>query len=282
MRLYRNRPTCIPKHLRSILCIAACLLCQINLTAHAQEQAAQRVPLRVLFVGNSYTYVNNLPQVVAALAKDKSISLIARNTAAGGATLKDHLNGKKKLQTVKLIDEGDYVAVVLQDQSQRPMHFAENTIKDIGVFCERIRQSGATPYLFVTWARESAPQTQAALTKTYEQAARIHNAKLVPVGPAWELARKLNPAIRLYQKDGSHPSELGTYLAACVFFAVLTGESPQGLVNNPKAVNGNGNSVVLMRIEKADAEFCQRVAEEAVRKYKSVPDAAPHADQPRR
>jgi hypothetical protein len=220
--------------------------------------------------------------VVASLANEKSISLIARKTAAGGATLEDHLNGKKKLQTVKLIDEGVYAAVVLQDQSQRPVEFAENTIKDIGVFCERIRHSGATPYLFVTWARESAPQTQAALTKTYEQAARIHNAKVVPVGPAWERARKLNPAIRLYEKDGSHPSELGTYLAACVFFAVLTGESPQGLVNNPKAVNGQGNSVVLMRIEEEDAEFCQRVAEEAVRKYTSAPDATPHADQPRR
>ncbi len=55
------------------------------------------------------------------------------------------------------------------------------------------------------------------------------SARVAPVGYAWLLAMDQNPQLDLWQADGSHPSVQGTYLAACVFYAVIFRQSPDGL-----------------------------------------------------
>ncbi len=230
----------------------------------AQGTNSTAAAMRVLFAGNSYVQSGNLPQVVAALASDKGVAIETGMSVAGGATLEDHLKGMRKLNTMEHIQTGGYHVVVLQDQSLRPVTDPEGTIRDVGSLCEPIRAAGAEPILFLTWARERVPQMQQKLTEAYQKAAQIHGARVVPVGAAWEMARRLRPTLALYSEDGSHPSSLGTYLSACVFFAALTEGSAMGLTHHPVTTDQHGEPITLMWIHPEDATFCQLVADEIV------------------
>jgi len=81
----------------------------------------------------------------------------------------------------------------------------------------------------MTWARERLPQDQAFISDAYLRAARETKSSVAPVGVAWERVRRIFPSIELYDSDGSHPSPAGTYLAACVIYATLFHQSPEGL-----------------------------------------------------
>jgi hypothetical protein len=96
--------------------------------------------------------------------------------------------------------------------------------ENIRLFDEVIRASGAKAALYLTWARRHAPETQAAITNAYTSIGRELGATIVPAGVAWErfLSRHESPV--LHDKDGSHPTLAGSYLAAAVFCAVLFGE----------------------------------------------------------
>jgi hypothetical protein len=102
----------------------------------------------------------------------------------------------------------------------------------------QIEGAGATPIFFLTWAhRDGLPESglqdyqtmQFQVDIGYLGIARELSAAISPVGYAWLLAKGQNPNLDLWQADGSHPSEEGTYLAACVFYAVIFRESPKGL-----------------------------------------------------
>jgi hypothetical protein len=92
---------------------------------------------------------------------------------------------------------------------------------------------------------------QAGLRKAYQTVATQNGGRMAPVGDAWETALASHPAIPLFAGDGSHPAEHGSYLAACVFYAALTGNSPEGLSFWPAAVSA------------ADAAALQKVAKQA-------------------
>ena len=252
----------LAKGRHTVLCLALLVLLS-SLTLYAlcgQEPEPEAIPGTVLFVGNSYTYYHELPLVVSAMAQADSNDLVCNMSVAGGATLEDHLKGERKLNTLKMIRSAKYDAVVLQDQSLRPIRNPERTVRDVGLLCESIRKAKATPYLFLTWARKGQPEKQRILTQTYMRAARKHGARVVPVGMAWQLALKERPDIPLHDEDGSHPSQLGTYLSACVFFAALTRQSPVGLPNELRARDASGRTVVQLRVSREDATFCQHVA----------------------
>jgi hypothetical protein len=92
-----------------------------------------------------------------------------------------------------------------------------------------IRAAGARTALYMTWARQHVPETQRAITEAYESIGSEIGATVVPVGVAWEtfLARCKSPI--LHDKDKSHPTLAGSYLAACVFYAVMFAGSPTDL-----------------------------------------------------
>jgi hypothetical protein len=230
------------------LALLICFLLSDLFVIYGQTEKPKKTINEVLFVGNSYTYVHNLPLVVSAMAKAKGKDLTCSMSVAGAATLEDHLNGKRKLNTIEMIKTKKYDAVILQDQSIRPIRQPDQTIRDIGRLCKPIRKSGAAPYLFLTWSREKLPQTQKYLTKTYEQAGREHDAKVVPVGIAWHNARKQKPDISLYDEDGSHP---------------------KGLPGEIKTRQASGKTVVLLQLSKQNAIFCQQVAEQTIKEFTS-------------
>jgi hypothetical protein len=225
---------------------------------------SQQKELKILFVGNSYTYGYNLPHIVSIIADETSIPLDTRKSTMGGATLKEHWKGGRGLETKKLIAEGDFDAVVLQDFSMSAMHAADTSVKYIKLFCDFIRSHGGKPYLFNTWARERVPQYQDEIDAMYMQAAEAYDVSRVPVGPAWELAMDLRPSVDLFTSDGSHPNELGTLLTASVFVRVICGELPEILPSLYRVEDARGETVRLMNHNPEDSEFCRRIAEQTV------------------
>jgi hypothetical protein len=205
-------------------------------------------PLRVLFIGNSYTYFNNSPEIFAELARASAPGreVVTKMIAIPGATLISLWEGQTALQTIRS-PKWDYV--VLQDQSQlgdglRDGKFVVNSpiLLNWGVklFDAEIRKAGARTVVLLNWSRRDEPDQQADLTYAYDSVARDVGAILAPVGIAWQKVRQENPAIALYAADGSHPSPAGSYLIACVLVGSLNQNSV--VADMPASVSGHSVS----------------------------------------
>ena len=183
-------------------------------------------PLKVLFIGNSFTERNNVPALIAQMAEAWGKKLQHQLISAGGASLRMHWN---KGEAQQLIETSKFDYVVLQEQSTLPIKNPKRMHENIRLFDEVIKASGAKTALYLTWARQNAPETQAALTDAYKTIGVELSATIVPVGIAWQnfLGNHQQPI--LHDKDQRHPTLAGSYLAACVFFAVLFGENPVGI-----------------------------------------------------
>lgn len=227
----------------------------------------ENTPKEILFVGNSYTYFWNLPQTLKAFCDDKEIEV--RQSTAGGASLGHHWRGDRGLESVEKVRSGSYNAVILQDHSMMAIDHPDSLMYFGKLFGDLIKEKGAQTYLYMTWSREWDPFMQEKIELEYNKVAEKINAKLVPVGLAWERARELRPGFPLYDEDRSHPSSLGTYLTACVFYAALTGESPIGLPNRLTSKDADGETIYLTIQSRENAIFCQKVALEIVRQ---IPD----------
>jgi hypothetical protein len=196
-------------------------------------------PQRVLFIGNSYTGVNKLPEVFLEVVKSSGRTApVVKSSTPGGRTLKQHL---AIAGSMKLVDEGGWDVVVLQGQSQEPAiaetdeavrkEFQESAAE----LCRRVRAKSpkAKIYFYETWARHAdywkatkkgpdigadPKEMQARLRKWYGVVAKENAATIVPCGDAWELNYAAAAPLRLHTKDNSHPEFAGTYLNALIFF----------------------------------------------------------------
>ena len=186
-------------------------------------KARKSLSLNVLFIGNSFTARNDLPGLIARLAEAGGHHLQHQLISVGGASLRTHWN---KGHAQNRIKEDDFDYVVLQEQSTLPVKNATRMHENVRLFDEVIRAAGPRTALYMTWARQHAQETQRAITEAYESISREIGATAVPVGFAWQnfLARCRSPL--LHDKDKSHPTLAGSYLAACVFYAVMFAASP--------------------------------------------------------
>jgi hypothetical protein len=182
--------------------------------------------MNVLFIGNSFTARNNLPDLVAQLAQAADQDLDHKLINQGGASLRMHWN---KGEAQKAIQTRKFDFVVLQEQSTLPIKNAARMRENILLFDEAIKAAGAKTALYMTWARRNAPNSQKAITDAYTSVAQEVKATLIPAGLAWQkfLAKHDKPV--LHDRDNSHPTLAGSYLAACVAFAALFKQDPSGL-----------------------------------------------------
>lgn len=229
-------------------------VCLLSTSAFGQH------PEKVLFVGNSYTYFWNLPQQVTAMAASRDQIIKTQQSTSGGTSLAQHWRGEKDLQSLQMIKEGDFDAIVLQDFSQQAIKAPDSLLHYGALFVQEAQSKGAKVYLYQTWSRAWDPYMQATITEKYEELAQSCGATVVPVGQAWQRARELRPDLALYDPDESHPSPLGTYLTACVFYGVFTGQSPVGLSNRLLSTDHAGEKLYLNIQSSNDALFCQKVA----------------------
>ncbi len=194
------------------------------------------IPKNLLFIGNSFTSRNDLPGMLTLLAKACDISIQHRLIFAGGASLRAHWNAGK---AVAAIQTRQFDHVVLQEQSTLPVKNSIRMHENVRLFAAEIKNAQAKTVLYMTWARQSAPQAQKAITAAYAGIAKELGAILVPAGKAWQafLSKYDHPV--LHDRDGSHPTLAGTYLAACVFLGVLFKVSPVGLDDQIQGLSSN-------------------------------------------
>jgi prepilin-type N-terminal cleavage/methylation domain-containing protein len=211
-------------------------------------------PIRVLFVGNSYTFANNLPRQVQLLAEaaGDQPALGIDSQLVGGATLEQHWNEGVALKKIRQ-EKWDFV--VLQEQSMRPVIDRASMWHYARLFDPEIREQESIPLYFLTWARQSLPETQVRLNSSYVGIARERKSEVAPVGVAWREAFRQLPGLVLHDPDGSHPNPTGTYLAACVFYATIYEKSPEGLPS--RLADG---STVLADVPPGVARQLQAVA----------------------
>jgi hypothetical protein len=197
-----------------------------NLECHLTARNRPAGPRSVLFIGNSFTARNDLPGLIVSLAAARGRQLRHRLISAGGASLRTHWNAG---EAVNAIRSGKYDAVVLQEQSTLPVRNATRMHENVRLFDSAIKAAGARAYLYMTWARRGAPEAQTPITEAYTSIAIELGATVVPVGVAWQTLLHRHALLVLHDRDGSHPTAAGSYLAACVFFAVMFRESPVGI-----------------------------------------------------
>jgi hypothetical protein len=227
------------------------------------EQSSSPQQLRALFIGNSFTYVNDLPRLtetLAASAKEARL-LETRMVAVGGASLESHWDDGAALTAIK---QGQWDYVVLQEQSALPVSNPKLMHQYARLFDAEIKKAGARTIFFLTWARQDRPEAQAGITEAYTAIAKELGAIIAPIGLAWQRALKEKGGLRLYDEDQLHASPAGTYMAACVFYAVLYGKSPEGLtrrlINTQLGTDNEGTSVGSDDLSEAEARLIQRVA----------------------
>jgi len=184
--------------------------------------------MHVLFIGNSFTARNDVPGLITQLAAARGHAMDHRLIQAGGASLRMHWN---RGEAQRAITEARWDRVVLQEQSTLPIKNARRMHENVRLFDEVIRASGSRTVLYLTWARRYAPETQETITRAYREIGAELGADVAPVGVAWERVLQTAGHPELYDADGSHPSLAGSYLAACVLFATLFGESPVGIAS---------------------------------------------------
>lgn len=198
-----------------------------------------RAGLRVLFVGNSFTFRNGLAGMVHDLAvyDHGGPQLFAVEYAAPGWSLE---NAATNRGLDALLQDVRWNIVVLQEQSQLLSFTREEWQRETYPFAQKLHNKittdGAQTLLFMTWGyrlgdRHNYPDDtflamQERLAQGYSQLAAELSASLAPAGLAWAEALRERPSLDLWDSDGKHPNEAGSYLAACVFYKVLTGRDP--------------------------------------------------------
>ena len=217
--------------------------------------------LKVLYIGNSYMYYNNLPLMISQLAgsSDEPRQLNTRVIAVGSKTLEWHYGNP---ETLEVIRQADRNIVVLQEHSMRPVEDRNKMFEYASKLDGEIKLSGARTILYLTWARKHIPEMQEGLTDAYFSLARKLDARVAPVGIAWQKALRANPALKLHKRDNSHPTLLGSYLAACVFYAMFFQTSPVGLTGT--IVDGSNEILTLLENK---ASFLQSMAWETVQEF---------------
>ncbi len=239
--------------------------------AHSRSES-----LHVLFIGNSYTYVNMLPEMIRemSLAKHEHRPLEYKLVAPGGCSFEKHW---KDGLAVAAIREGGWDYVVLQEQSLRPLTNAAAMHEYARLLHAEIQKAGAKTVFYITWARKNAPATQQQITQSYATIARELGALSCPVGPAEARVAAKVPEMEFYAVDGSHPSPAATYLGACVFYGVLYGKNPVGLPPTIVGRNKGGKTTTLADLDSAQARLLQRSAAATLREWKRGRPPTEHA-----
>lgn len=183
--------------------------------------------IRVLFIGNSLTYANEMPRIFEKLFDASSKQkLTVEVLAEPNFGLQDHWEKKK---AIKLLEKKKWDFVILQQGPSASQEGRQALSEYSKIFLAAIKKSGAKPALYMVWPALTRSGDFDGVIASYASAAREINGILLPVGCVWRSARRSNPKLQLYSEDGFHPSTTGSYLAALVILKTLFNTVPDKL-----------------------------------------------------
>lgn len=249
--MYLNRMKCMARQAGVVLLFL--------LASNSLLGAEKKDTTRVLFVGNSYVYYNNLIQMIGLITDSMDHKIICRKSVIGAATLGEHWNGLRGLRSKEAIQKGRYNIVVIQDNSMWPLQHKDSLLLYGQRFAQLIQQTGAKTYLYNTWARQKTPQTQDSINLAYAELAALTGATRVPIGACWAKARMEKPDVDLFHPDGSHPSPMGSFLIALGFIKTITGKLPAKYATVYNYWDKDGESFRIMQLSEAEIKFCVQI-----------------------
>lgn len=215
---------------------------------------------KVLFIGNSYVYTNDLPIMLQQIATSMGDTLIYDQSVPGGFTFLQHSTDPT---TINKIFSQQWDIVILQEQSQRPAFSPAQVADDTYPYAKKLdsmirkNRTCTETMFFMTWGRKNGDASNCAfyppictyegmqtrLRESYMQMTQDNNAIVAPVGAAWKQMRDSFPSVDLYVPDESHPSVSGTYLAACVFYASIFHKNPMQTTFNSTLSATDANNI---------------------------------------
>ena len=248
--------------------IVALLSALVVVTGVSAQQS-----INALFIGNSYTEVNNLPEMISNIAENIGDHIVYQSNTPGGCTFAQHCNN----QSMTLIRNGGWDVVVLQEQSQYPSFPQGQVENEVFPYAKRLVDSiyanspCAEPMFYMTWGRKNGDHNNAQyfpilgtyegmdsmLYERYMYMAEANDASVCPVGRVWHWLRR-NSDIELYQSDESHPSVAGTYAAACAFYTMFFHRDPNLITYRPnnlseehaQTIRNAANIIVYTQMEQ--------------------------------
>lgn len=203
-----------------------------------QAQTEYGDSIRVLFIGNSYTYYNKMPRMFKHIADDNRLPVSVVSITKGGERLKGHLKNRHLLDTLR---KGGWDFVIIQEQSTDPAMSTEFVTNNVYPYAHKldslvkIGSPKAKTIYYMTWGHKNGFRTTTLeypsintyegmhyrLTTSYIEMAYRNGGICAPVGLAWHSIRTNHPEIEMYVKDNYHPSKEGSYLAANVLFTTI-------------------------------------------------------------
>lgn len=206
----------------------------------------------ILFIGNSLTYVNDLPGMLQSLLdQEEAGDVIVVSEASPNFGLPDHwVLGDARDR----IRAGGWEVVILQ-QGPSATEGRPYLLEYAELFAEEIRAVGARPALYMVWPSSQRLFDFDGVFDSYATAAANVDGLFFPAGEAWRIAWEEDSDLPLYGSDGFHPSVYGTYVAALVMYEQLTGADPRNL---PATIPGFGAAPTI------DADIV-RLLQEAAR-----------------
>ncbi|MCR5694403.1 MAG: SGNH/GDSL hydrolase family protein [Clostridia bacterium] len=191
--------------------------------------------MKVLFIGNSYTFYNDMPGIFRSICEANGVKAEVLSVTCGGYTIAHYVSDDNEYgrRAKELLRDQKFDYVVLQEQSVRPAKNPETFYKSVREFIPYIIKNGARPVLYQTWGRPDGTQVltdnswtheemQDLLKKAYVTAANENNAILVPAGD--RLHEAYRAGVDVYCDDGGHPSPEGSRIIAQAFYDTLVAD----------------------------------------------------------
>lgn len=222
----------LTKHLYLLLSV---LIMALNINAQATEQNDS---LRILWIGNSFTFVNDLPSMLQKIASSQKVNVSCTRFLKSGERLKGHLTNPQLINALK---KGGWDYIIVQEQSSITAVSTASVQKNVYPYAHTINSlaiagsPNAHVIFYMTWGHkygnirqiEDYPLDdnyigmQERVKTSYIEMTHDNNAWCAPVGMAWKTVRSEKPALRLYKQDCYHPSVAGSYLSANVIFTTI-------------------------------------------------------------
>lgn len=230
-----------------------------NLPVFSQDKQIEKVD--VLFIGNSFTYFWNMPQMVNAMGALGKDSFETFQSTVGGSTLKQHYNREKGTKTRDYLETKQWNYVILQDHSLGTIEAPDDFDTYGTKLVKEIRNKNAIPVLYITWGYHSNPLIQKKISENYFKLAEKLDVPYVPVGEIFMKARELRPDLNMYFDD-KHPSSDASYLIALVFYKALTGKSVHNMPDRLTSIDENGERIILSFVLNETGNFFRQLVDE--------------------
>ncbi|MCI8453980.1 MAG: hypothetical protein HFE84_05130 [Lachnospiraceae bacterium] len=183
---------------------------------------------RFLFIGNSHTYFNDMPELVRRMCAEAGFcEAEICMQALPYATYQAHLEQETSLRFQMVYGNFDFL--ILQQAAHSPCPSREETLRDARVLLRQARLNHIQPFQLLPWAEERFPEHQEALNSVYCELAGTEGIPLIPAGLVFERARAEKGLPSLYWRDGEHASPWGSYAVAATIYSCISGRSPIGL-----------------------------------------------------